>query len=85
MSDISFEEFVLKVKLEKDKDFIELDIADPSNITYNSLFKTICEELKCAQPDDLTLRKLPNTIVRNDKDVKRLINYQELEIFETSF
>ena len=74
---------VLKVKLERDKDFIEVDVPDTTKITYKDLFDTICRELQCCNNGHLKLRKLPNTILRNDKDVKRLTNYQELEIIQT--
>ena len=74
-------DLVLKVRVAscEDPDFIEVDL--PRSSTFDQLVTLVCSELKVA-PGSIVrkLRKLPNTLVRNDRDVRRLVNYQELEI-----
>ena len=44
------------------------------------LIEICCQEL-CITPNDIIkVRKLPNTILRKDKDVMRLKDFQEIEI-----
>ncbi|KAG8223312.1 hypothetical protein J437_LFUL001186 [Ladona fulva] len=75
-------ELVLKVRVANvnDPDFIEIDIPNGSDLTYSKLLRTCCDELGVILSDVIRCRKLPNTIVRNDKDVQRLKNFQELEL-----
>ena len=71
----------VKVRLFKDgEDFIEVEV--PS-LTYQSLLLSVCEELELAPSKVTKIRKLPNVLVRKDKDVCKLKEGQELEI-ETS-
>ena len=71
----------IKVRyFKKDEDFIEVDV--PS-LTYQSLLSSICEELELAPSNVTKIRKLPNVLVRKDRDVCKLKEGQELEI-ETS-
>ncbi|XP_046394090.1 ankyrin repeat domain-containing protein 40-like [Ischnura elegans] len=76
------DEMVLKVRVANisDPDFIEVDVANPSELTYSKLLRTCCEELGVIISDVVRVRKLPNTIIRNDKDVLRLKSFQELEL-----
>jgi len=74
-------ERVLKVRVANsdEKDFIEIDI--PRQIAFDELVTLMRSEL--AVDDKAVLqkvRKLPDTIVRNDRDVQRLRDYQELEL-----
>ena len=62
---------------QSDSDFVEVEV--PS-LTYQSLLKAICDELEIALSDVAKIRKLPNILVRKDKDVQRLREGQELEV-----
>ncbi|CAG0912975.1 unnamed protein product [Notodromas monacha] len=78
------DELVLKVRIAgMDDDFIEIDVPK-SDLTYENLLSTACAELEI--PDQTRvkrIRKLPNTIVRRDKDVTRLGPFQEIELIMT--
>lgn len=75
------DEIVLKLRIAsaEEKDFIEVDL-DRSNLTFRNLETVCCEQLGIKAKNIKKIRKLPNTIVRNDKDMTRLIAYQELEV-----
>lgn len=78
---MSSDELVLKIRQANsvETDFIEVDL-DNSNRTFSALLSLLCTELNI-QPSSVTkVRKLPNTIIRNDKDVSRLIDFQEIEV-----
>lgn len=74
-------EVILKVRVGNavEKDFIEIDLPKDS-LTYNGLVDLMCSELNVSKGIIQKVRKLPDTIVRRDKDVQRLQNYQELEL-----
>ena len=61
------------------KDFIEIEI-DRSRLTFQCVLSIICRELNVNPSHVTRLRKLPNTIVRKDKDVGRFVDFQELEV-----
>ncbi len=71
----------IKVKAETDRDFIEMDI-DSFNTSFDD-FKSACiNEMERLEQDGLIVdrvRKLPNVLVRNTKDVKRFRDGQEIE------
>ena len=74
-------ERVLKVRVanSNEKDFIEIDISQ--QIAFDQLVTLMRSELAVdAKAVVQKVRKLPDTIVRNDRDVQRLRNYQELEL-----
>jgi len=60
-----------------EKDFVEVEV--PS-LTFISLLQSCCEELEVEPTTVAKIRKLPNTLVRKDKDVMRLDTLQELEL-----
>ena len=60
-------------------DFVEIEL-NQQCLNYEALIKTCATELNVDPTKLKKIRKLPNTIVRNDRDVKRLVQYQELEI-----
>lgn len=60
-----------------DDDFIEVEVAPP---TFTNLLQTCCRELQINDDHVHKLRKLPNVVIRNDKDVLRLVPYQEIEL-----
>lgn len=66
-----------------ERDFIEVDL-DRSKLTYESLVSLLTKELGIDRQLLHKVRKLPNTIVRKDKDVQRLLDYQELELVLTT-
>ena len=74
-------EVVLKARIaySYETDFIEIEL-DHQNQKYVSLVSLMCTELNI-RPELVTkVRKLPDTILRKDKDVARLQDYQELEL-----
>ncbi|XP_009472472.1 PREDICTED: ankyrin repeat domain-containing protein 40-like [Nipponia nippon] len=77
----NMQELVLKVRVQnlRDNDFIEIEL-DRQELTYRDLLRVSCCELG-VNPDQVEkIRKLPNTLVRKDKDVARLQDFQELEL-----
>ena len=60
-----------------EEDFVEVEV--PS-LTYAMLLQCCCEELEVESTAVAKIRKLPNTLVRKDKDVMRLNPLQELEL-----
>lgn len=76
------DELVLKVRLVNTCDFIEVEL-DLDELTFENLMNVCCKDLNISKDQVLKVRKLPNTLVRKDKDVKRFGQFQELEI-ETS-
>lgn len=74
-------DLVLKVRIANsaEKDFIEIDLPKES-LTYDALLSLMCSELDASKVLVQKVRKLPDTIIRRDKDVQRLRNYQELEL-----
>ncbi|XP_076275919.1 ankyrin repeat domain-containing protein 40-like [Rhynchophorus ferrugineus] len=75
------DELVLKVRVHgsPDPDFIEIEIPK-WKLTYNTLLKICCEELQISETQVERIRKLPNTRLRKDNDVKRLTDFQALEV-----
>jgi len=79
--DFALLELVLKIRVANscEKDFIEIDI--PRHITFDQLVMLMRSELALDTKAVVKkVRKLPDTIVRNDRDVQRLRDYQELEL-----
>lgn len=78
---IFFLELVLKVRIANcgDPDFIEIEL-QKNELTFARLVKICCEELNTSPNQISKIRKLPNTILRKDKDVQRLTDYQEIEL-----
>ncbi|XP_035735051.1 ankyrin repeat domain-containing protein 40-like [Vespa mandarinia] len=75
------DELVIKVRIANapDPDFVEVEL--PMNdLTYQTLIQICCEEFGLCPYQILKLRKLPNTKLRKDKDIKRLQHFQEIEI-----
>jgi hypothetical protein len=69
----------IKIRTHLEIDFIEVDLN--TNKTSFDEFKRICiDELELKNTVILKIRKLPNILIRNDRDVKRLKDSQEIEI-----
>ncbi|KYB25929.1 ankyrin repeat domain-containing protein 40 isoform X1 [Tribolium castaneum] len=75
------DDLVLNVRIagSSDPDFIEVEIPR-WKLTYLNLFKICCEELEVLESQVERIRKLPSTRLRKDSDVKRLDNFQSLEL-----
>ncbi|KAK2169834.1 hypothetical protein NP493_1172g00013 [Ridgeia piscesae] len=75
------DELVLKVRVANatETDFIEIEM-DKTLLTFEALIDTMCSQLDIDRQLVTKVRKLPNTIVRKDKDVRRLVDFQELEL-----
>nr|XP_008102731.1 PREDICTED: ankyrin repeat domain-containing protein 40 [Anolis carolinensis] len=79
----NMQELVLKVRIQnrtlKENDFIEIEL-DRQDLTYQELLRVSCCELGVHPEHVEKIRKLPNTVLRKDKDVSRLQDFQELEL-----
>ncbi|KAM3922023.1 ankyrin repeat domain-containing protein 40 [Leptodactylus fuscus] len=79
----NMKELVLKVRIQSsspgDNDFIEVEM-DRDELTYRELLRVCCYELGVCPDSVERIRKLPNTMLRKDKDVARLQDFQELEL-----
>lgn len=60
-----------------ERDFVEVDVHERS---YQALLQACCSELEVKPEAVSKIRKLPNVLVRKDKDIARLKDGQELEI-----
>ncbi|XP_059929000.1 ankyrin repeat domain-containing protein 40 isoform X1 [Gadus macrocephalus] len=80
---VNVQELVLKVRIQnpntRDNDFIEVEL-DRQELTFRSLLRVCCRELDISAEHVEKIRKLPNTLLRKDKDVARLQDFQELEV-----
>ncbi|XP_066560845.1 ankyrin repeat domain-containing protein 40 [Amia ocellicauda] len=80
---MNMQELVLKVRIQnpsvRENDFIEVEL-DRQELTFRSLLRVCCRELGVSIDHVEKIRKLPNTILRKDKDVARLQDFQELEV-----
>jgi len=79
------DELVLKARIAhvSETDFIEVEVPF-SQLSYYHLVKTLCHELQIEASLVQKVRKLPNTILRKDKDVRRLQQFQEIEVVLTN-
>lgn len=69
----------MRIAGSKDPDYIEVEIPR-WKLTYSTLLQICCTELQLSEAQVERIRKLPNTRLRKDGDVKRLIDYQCLEL-----
>ena len=76
---------MLKVRVANaaEQDFIEIELSR-AHATFDNLISTMCSELDVDRTLVHKVRKLPNTIVRKNKDVMRLVDFQELELVLTN-
>ena len=74
-------ELVIKIRKANtnDPDFIEVEL-NRKILTYDELINVCSKELKIDRDSVTKIRKLPNSIIRRDKDVQRLQPFQELEV-----
>lgn len=78
-------EIVLKIRVANsdERDFLEVEL-ERSNLTFEALLNLMCRELVVDRRSVQKIRKLPDTIVRKDKDVRRMRDFQELELVLTN-
>lgn len=78
-------ELVLKVRIANsgDPDFIEVELPR-TELSYSRLLRVCCEELGISANQIIRIRKLPDTLVRKDKDVQRFRDFQEIEVVITT-
>ena len=60
-----------------ESDFVEVEVEPMS---FQALLRACCEELEVSLVEVSKIRKLPNVIVRKDRDVQRMKTGQELEL-----
>ncbi|XP_037665301.1 putative ANKRD40 C-terminal-like protein [Choloepus didactylus] len=74
-------ELVLKVRIHslKENDFTEIEL-NRQELSYQNLLKVSCCELGIIPEQVEKIRKLPNTLLRKDKDILRLQDFQEVEL-----
>eukprot|EP00914_Ancora_sagittata_P016027 GHVO01031994.1.p1 GENE.GHVO01031994.1~~GHVO01031994.1.p1 ORF type:complete len:268 (-),score=33.53 GHVO01031994.1:84-887(-) len=79
------DELVIKIRIAKgaEPDFIEVEL-DRKRLTYENLMSTMCSELQVNRTLVQKIRKIPDTVVRKDKDVRRFHDFQELELVLTN-
>ena len=70
---------IAKVRIadSEETDFVEVEVEGGS---YLNLLQALCDELEVPLEAVVKIRKLPNILIRKDKDVARLVGGQELEL-----
>ena len=76
---ITSSDATIKVRLAGSEDFFEVELSDIGD-TYNSLVKCLAEELDVKSETVTKIRKLPNILIRKDRDVKRIKSGSEFEV-----
>lgn len=72
---------VLKFRVAEsnEKDFIEIEL-EREHLSFTALVDVCLMAFNVEKSKLKKIRKLPNTIVQNDRDVKRLKQFQEMEV-----
>lgn len=75
------EEITVKLRDADELDFIEIDL-DKESTSFEQFKQLILTELEYDSQckEILKIRKLPNVLIRNTKDIKRLQENQEIEV-----
>ncbi|XP_052781390.1 ankyrin repeat domain-containing protein 40-like [Mya arenaria] len=78
-------ELVLKARVAylTDRDFIEVELSRQT-LTFEALLTMLTRELGVDRSLVHKIRKLPDTVLRKDKDVARLVDFQEVELVLTN-
>ena len=69
----------VRVRASTDDDFIELDV-DKRTTSFDAFKAMCCRELERPAASVSKIRKLPNLLVRNDRDIQRLVHEQHVEL-----
>lgn len=81
------EELILKVRVANDEavnDFLEVELPR-SDLTCCRLLQVCADTLNVEPAHVERIRKLPNTVIHRDKEVRRLEDYQELELVMSGY
>ncbi|XP_074198911.1 putative ANKRD40 C-terminal-like protein isoform X1 [Camelus bactrianus] len=70
---------LVRIQSHKENDFIEVEL-NRQELSYQNLLKVSCYELGINPEQVEKIRKLPNTLLRKDKDILRLRDLQEVEL-----
>nr|XP_054366588.1 putative ANKRD40 C-terminal-like protein isoform X1 [Mirounga angustirostris] len=70
---------VVRIQSPRENDFIEVEL-NRGELSYQNLLKVSCCELGIEPERVKMIRKLPNTLLRKDKDILRLRDFQEIEL-----
>jgi len=72
---------ILKIRIanQTDQDFIEIDVEENQR-SFQSLKDLMCQELGVTSDSVERIRKLPDTKLRRDVEVRRLEDYAKLEL-----
>lgn len=75
------QEVILKVRIadSADTDYLEMELPRDA-LTLEYLTVAACEELGIETGMVDRVRKMPNTRLRRDREVARLVDYQEVEL-----
>ncbi|XP_034496329.1 putative ANKRD40 C-terminal-like protein [Ailuropoda melanoleuca] len=69
----------VRIQSPRENDFIEVEL-NRGELNYQNLLEVSCSELGIEPEQVKTIRKLPNTLLRKDKDIRRLRDFQEIEL-----
>ncbi|XP_003924449.1 putative ANKRD40 C-terminal-like protein isoform X2 [Saimiri boliviensis] len=69
----------VRIQSPKENDFIEIKLKR-QELSYQNLLKVSCCELGINPEQVEKIRKLPNTLLRKDQDIRRLRDFQEVEL-----
>lgn len=69
--------FKIRVHESQETDFIEVEVAPPS---YKALIEACAQELEVDLSRITKIRKLPDVLIRKDRDVQRMSSGQKLEV-----
>jgi hypothetical protein len=72
----------VRFRANTDEDFVEIDL-DKENTSYDEFKNILFHELSHIDRklSINKIRKLPNILIRNTSDIRRLKNEQEIEVF----
>ncbi|XP_028628106.1 putative ANKRD40 C-terminal-like protein [Grammomys surdaster] len=73
------EKLEVRIQDSKENDFIEIEL-HRQELSYQNLLRVSCSELGILPEQVEKIRKLPNTLLRKDKDIQRLQDFQEIEV-----
>jgi len=75
------QDLILKVRVEgsTDPDYLEMELPRDA-LTLEYLTVAACEELGVEAATVERIRKMPNTRLRRDREVARMVDYQEVEL-----
>eukprot|EP00128_Syssomonas_multiformis_P011455 Colp12_sorted_trinity150504_noHs@31080 len=75
---VTSQALTIKARTANEEDYIEVDVPQ---LSYESFISACCSELDIDRSHVSKVKKLPDILVRNDRDVQRLSQGQEIVIF----